>query len=77
MASVLKLPNVFVIENNQFAYSTPLRMQSNSATFSRKAVGYGIPASPSTAPTCSRCTTPSRRPWLVPGRGRGPRSSRA
>src|SRR3954453_2862965 len=33
MASVLKLPNVFVIENNQFAYSTPLRMQSNSETF--------------------------------------------
>jgi TPP-dependent pyruvate/acetoin dehydrogenase alpha subunit len=43
MASVLKLPNVFVIENNQFAYSTPLRMQSNSETFSIKAVAYGIP----------------------------------
>jgi TPP-dependent pyruvate/acetoin dehydrogenase alpha subunit len=43
MASVLKLPNVFVIENNQFAYSTPLRMQSNSETFAVKAVGYGIP----------------------------------
>jgi pyruvate dehydrogenase E1 component alpha subunit len=43
MASVLKLPNVFVIENNQFAYSTPLRMQSNSETFAAKAVGYGIP----------------------------------
>src|SRR6478735_5414959 len=43
MASVLKLPNVFVIENNQFAYSTPLRMQSNSETFAIKAVGYGIP----------------------------------
>ena len=43
MASVLKLPNVFVIENNQFAYSTPLRMQSNSETFSVKAVAYGIP----------------------------------
>jgi pyruvate dehydrogenase E1 component alpha subunit len=34
---------VFVIENNQFAYSTPLRMQSNSETFAAKAVGYGIP----------------------------------
>jgi pyruvate dehydrogenase E1 component alpha subunit len=43
MASVLKLPNVFVIENNQFAYSTPLRMQSNSETFAIKAVAYGIP----------------------------------
>jgi TPP-dependent pyruvate/acetoin dehydrogenase alpha subunit len=43
MSSVLKLPNVFVIENNQFAYSTPLRMQSNSETFAIKAVAYGIP----------------------------------
>ena len=43
MASALSLPNVFVIENNQFAYSTPLRMQSNSATFADKAVAYGIP----------------------------------
>jgi TPP-dependent pyruvate/acetoin dehydrogenase alpha subunit len=43
MASVLKLPNVFVIENNQFAYSTPLHMQSNSETFAIKAVAYGIP----------------------------------
>jgi pyruvate dehydrogenase E1 component alpha subunit len=43
MASVLKLPNVFVIENNQFAYSTPLRLQSNSETFAMKAVAYGIP----------------------------------
>src|SRR3954453_7421113 len=43
MSSVLKLPNVFVIENNQFAYSTPLKMQSNSETFADKAVAYGIP----------------------------------
>src|SRR3954447_4982009 len=43
MSSVLKLPHVFVIENNQFAYSTPLQMQSNSETFAAKAVAYGIP----------------------------------
>jgi pyruvate dehydrogenase E1 component alpha subunit len=43
IASVQKLPNVFVIENNQFAYSTPLRLQSNSETFATKAVAYGIP----------------------------------
>src|SRR3954465_15195695 len=43
LSSVLKLPNVFVIENNQFAYSTPLKMQSNSETFAMKAVAYGIP----------------------------------
>src|SRR3954452_397196 len=43
MSSVLKLPTVFVIENNQFAYSTPLTMQSNSETFAAKAIAYGIP----------------------------------
>src|SRR5215207_7248695 len=43
MAGVMKLPSVFVIENNQFAYSTPLRMQSNSESFAQKAVAYGIP----------------------------------
>src|SRR3954449_12959762 len=43
LASVMKLPNVFVIENNQFAYSTPLRLQSNTDTFAVKAAAYGIP----------------------------------
>ncbi|MET0863934.1 MAG: thiamine pyrophosphate-dependent dehydrogenase E1 component subunit alpha [Nakamurella sp.] len=43
MSSALGLPNVFVIENNQFAYSTPIRMQSNSEKFSDKAKAYGIP----------------------------------
>jgi TPP-dependent pyruvate/acetoin dehydrogenase alpha subunit len=43
IASVQKLPNVFVIENNQYAYSTPLRMTSASESLSIKAVAYGIP----------------------------------
>ena len=43
LASVQKLPNVFVIENNQYAYSTPLRLTSASATFADKAVAYGMP----------------------------------
>jgi TPP-dependent pyruvate/acetoin dehydrogenase alpha subunit len=43
IASVQKLPNVFVIENNQFAYSTPLRLTSASDTFAAKAAAYGIP----------------------------------
>jgi pyruvate dehydrogenase E1 component alpha subunit len=43
LASVLKLPNVFVIENNQFAYSTPLHLQSASETFAAKSVAYGMP----------------------------------
>jgi pyruvate dehydrogenase E1 component alpha subunit len=43
IASVQSLPNVFVIENNQYAYSTPLRLTSHSPKFSDKAVAYGIP----------------------------------
>jgi TPP-dependent pyruvate/acetoin dehydrogenase alpha subunit len=43
IASVQRLPNIFVIENNQFAYSTPLRLTSNSETLSAKATAYGIP----------------------------------
>ena len=43
ISSVQKLPNVFVIENNQYAYSTPLRLTSHSAKLSDKAVAYGIP----------------------------------
>src|ERR687890_1359680 len=43
IASVQKLPAVYVIENNQFAYSTPLSLQSNSESFAIKAVAYGIP----------------------------------
>jgi TPP-dependent pyruvate/acetoin dehydrogenase alpha subunit len=43
IASVQKLPNVFVIENNQYSYSTPLRLTSASETLAVKAVAYGIP----------------------------------
>lgn len=43
IASVQKLPNVFVIENNQYAYSTPLRLTSASETFAAKAAAYGMP----------------------------------
>ena len=43
IAAVLKLPAVFVIENNQWAYSTPLRLQSASDSFAAKAVAYGMP----------------------------------
>ncbi len=43
LASVQKLPNIFVIENNQYAYSTPVRLTSASADFATKAVAYGMP----------------------------------
>src|SRR6195952_2606501 len=43
LASVQKLPNVFFVENNQYAYSTPLRLTSASESFAAKAAAYGMP----------------------------------
>ena len=42
-ASVLNLPFVLIIENNQYAYSTPVSKQTIAKKFSDRALGYGIP----------------------------------
>jgi len=41
-AAVFRLPLVLVLENNQYAYSTPLDRQTAARTFVDKAPGYGI-----------------------------------
>ncbi len=43
MAAVMQLPFVLIIENNQFAYSTPVRLQYAAQKLSDRAAGYGIP----------------------------------
>ncbi len=43
MASVWKLPVVFVCENNQYGMSMPLRQGMNAASIADRAVAYGIP----------------------------------
>ncbi len=43
MASVMKLPFVLIIENNQFAYSTPNNKQFAAEKLSDRGLGYGIP----------------------------------
>jgi TPP-dependent pyruvate/acetoin dehydrogenase alpha subunit len=43
MASVMRLPIVLIIENNQYAYSTPSSRQYIVDRLSKRAVGYGIP----------------------------------
>src|SRR5947207_4528309 len=43
MASVMELPFILVIENNQYAYSTPLELQTHNPKLSDRAIGYGIP----------------------------------
>jgi TPP-dependent pyruvate/acetoin dehydrogenase alpha subunit len=45
MASVMKLPLILIIENNQFAYSTPVNKQFICGKLSDRALGYGIPGS--------------------------------
>ena len=42
-AAVLDLPVVVVIENNQFAYSTPLKRSLKIRDIASRAQGYGIP----------------------------------
>ena len=43
LAGVVKAPVVFFLQNNQWAISTPRRMQSASASFAIRAAGYGFP----------------------------------
>jgi TPP-dependent pyruvate/acetoin dehydrogenase alpha subunit len=43
MASLYNAPYVLIVENNQYAYSTPLSQQMKVHDISRRAAGYGIP----------------------------------
>jgi pyruvate dehydrogenase E1 component alpha subunit len=42
-AAVFRLPMVFICENNQYAYSTPLSRQMRVADIAARAAGYGMP----------------------------------
>ena len=43
MAAVMKVPLVLILENNQYAYSTPVAMQTAAKDFVDRAIGYGVP----------------------------------
>ncbi len=43
MASTMRLPLILIIENNQYAYSTPVNKQFVAKKLSDRALGYGIP----------------------------------
>lgn len=43
MAAVMKLPFILIVENNQYAYSTPITKQFAAQHLSDRALGYGIP----------------------------------
>jgi TPP-dependent pyruvate/acetoin dehydrogenase alpha subunit len=42
-AATLRLPMILIVENNQFAYSTPLSKQIAFEEIAQRAVGYGVP----------------------------------
>lgn len=42
MAGLWQAPFVLVIENNKYAYSTPLEQQMRSSNFSERAAAYGV-----------------------------------
>jgi pyruvate dehydrogenase E1 component alpha subunit/2-oxoisovalerate dehydrogenase E1 component alpha subunit len=42
-AAVQRCPLVVIVENNGYAYSTPIRKQTAAKQFVDKAIGYGVP----------------------------------
>ena len=42
LATLLRLPVLFIIENNEYAYSTPVREQFSTPDLARRAAGYGM-----------------------------------
>ena len=43
MAAVYQAPVVFVVQNNGYAISVPLRLQTRASSIAARAVGYGMP----------------------------------
>lgn len=42
-AAVFQAPCVFLVQNNQYAISVPLSLQTRAPTIAHKAIGYGMP----------------------------------
>lgn len=42
-AAVMNTPNIFIVQNNQFAISTRRMVQTKSDTIAQKAIAYGMP----------------------------------
>ena len=72
-AAVHKLPFVMLVENNEWAISTPLAKQmAHRRRFGKRAAATACRAPSSTASIRSRPTPPSRRRWTARASGGGP-----
>ena len=77
MAVVLKLPAIFVFENNQYGEGTGFAYAVGSHDIAGRARGFGLPASRSAATTFLRCTRRPARPSSVLAAAAAPARSRS
>jgi 2-oxoisovalerate dehydrogenase E1 component subunit alpha len=71
-AATHKLPVVFVCENNGYAISVPLRLQSGNATLAQRAEGYGMPGVTVDGTDVPACHTAAREAVARARAGEGP-----
>jgi TPP-dependent pyruvate/acetoin dehydrogenase alpha subunit len=71
-AAVQRLPVVFVIVNNQYAYSTPTTLQYACERLSDRAAGYGMPGEQVDGTDVTRVLDATRRALSRGRRGEGP-----
>jgi TPP-dependent pyruvate/acetoin dehydrogenase alpha subunit len=77
MAVMLKLPAIFVFENNQYGEGTGFSYHCGSGDIAGRAGGFGLPAVKETATISSRCTRPPGKRSNAPVRGAAQASSRS
>lgn len=74
-AAVRKLPVVFFCNNNQYAYSTPQRLQMAITDVVDRAMAYGMPGRSWTGTTWQPCIWRRSAPPREPARAKGRHSS--
>jgi pyruvate dehydrogenase E1 component alpha subunit/2-oxoisovalerate dehydrogenase E1 component alpha subunit len=72
LASVMRAPLVLVIQNNQYAYSTPTSQQYRCKTLADRAVAYGIPGARGDGNDAIEVYRMTREAAEVARRGDGP-----
>src|SRR2546428_8348289 len=71
-AAVQRCPLVVIVENNRYAYSTPISAQCAAERFADKAAGYGIPGTRADGNDVLATYEVTREAVDRPRKGRGP-----